>query len=309
MKISFVHDLSVSQSMGGAQLSNIEVIREGERRGHEINVINRRDYKFRYLEGSDLVILSTLRGFDKKFIKYISEKYPFIRYEHDYVCVSAGKAYQGMTKECMLSNHRCERCPYNFYKELFEKSILNIFLSPLHRDKHFLAFGNIIEPNYCFPSPVVVERFYPDVGRRRIKGSYLYVGSIAKHKGMDTIAAFIRKNPKSVFTMVGELRKECEYLKELPNCNLVPGVSQAKLSKFYSAAEKFLHFPLWDEPFGRTVMEAYLSGCEIITNHRVGAMSYGWDLSKMDEIREIIRNSPKKLWERIEKAISEPRLP
>ena len=41
----------------------------------------------------------------------------------------------------------------------------------------------------------------------------------------------------------------------------------------------FVHLPRWPEPQGRTVAEAALCGCELKTNDRVGATSFGLDLA------------------------------
>jgi hypothetical protein len=62
----------------------------------------------------------------------------------------------------------------------------------------------------------------------------------------------------------------------------------------------FIHLPNWTEPFGRVVMEAYLSGCELIVNDKIGAMSFDWDYSDYDEVKDKLQSSVKKFWQVVE---------
>lgn len=43
------------------------------------------------------------------------------------------------------------------------------------------------------------------------------------------------------------------------------------LPEILARYKTFVHLPIWIEPFGRAVVEAWASGCEIVTNRLVGA--------------------------------------
>jgi hypothetical protein len=59
--------------------------------------------------------------------------------------------------------------------------------------------------------------------------------------------------------------------------------------------ETFVHLPLAFESEGRAVMEAVLSGCQVVTNDLVGITSVPeWDVA--DVLRERIAAAPGAYW-------------
>ena len=64
-------------------------------------------------------------------------------------------------------------------------------------------------------------------------------------------------------------------------------------------AKNFVFLPRWPEPQGRVVIEAALSGCQLITNERVGATSFDFDISKPQNLND----STQELWQAIEKIV------
>jgi len=107
----------------------------------------------------------------------------------------------------------------------------------------------------------------------------MFVGNLHDGKGVIQIIEYAKKNPSVVFDFY--YARSADYLvrqlKSLPNCNLIGFVPKEKIYENYNKYEYFIHIPMHFESFGRAVGEAYLSGCKLLVNDRVGALSYGWD--------------------------------
>jgi hypothetical protein len=78
-------------------------------------------------------------------------------------------------------------------------------------------------------------------------------------------------------------------------------VPHDQLPALYNRAQTFAHLPRWYEPMGRVVIEASLCGCEVVTNDRVGAMSF--------PVRErsdpsLIRTHGELFWDEFESAVA-----
>jgi hypothetical protein len=61
-------------------------------------------------------------------------------------------------------------------------------------------------------------------------------------------------------------------------------------------AKSFVFLPRWPEPQGRVVIEAALCGCRLITNDRVGATSFPFDISRIDHFKGATAD----FWDKIE---------
>jgi glycosyltransferase involved in cell wall biosynthesis len=79
-------------------------------------------------------------------------------------------------------------------------------------------------------------------------------------------------------------------------------VDQRDLPSLYNRARIFAHLPAWNEPMGRTVVEAALCGCELVLNGRVGVTSY--DAAEWRDPRVIMRN-PDRFWQDFESAFAD----
>jgi glycosyltransferase involved in cell wall biosynthesis len=121
---------------------------------------------------------------------------------------------------------------------------------------------------------------------------YLYVGSITEYKGYDNIKK--RFGHLSDFWFVGHnatneklFGRHIEYI---PN-NEIPIL--------LNRAKNFVHLPVWMEPMGRTVVEAALCGCNIISNDNVGALSFPFDIANP----EMIKGSARLFWDELLKRV------
>jgi glycosyltransferase involved in cell wall biosynthesis len=129
-----------------------------------------------------------------------------------------------------------------------------IGMSPLHlseMEKHLhIKFG---PKGYAYLQEIDTELFRNLNLKRTIEN--LYTGSINAAKGVDIIRA--------------------KY-KDLAICNNLP---YEDMPEWYNSSINYVFEPRWFEPFNRGAAEAALCGCNLVTNEKVGALSFGKNLA------------------------------
>jgi glycosyltransferase involved in cell wall biosynthesis len=136
--------------------------------------------------------------------------------------------------------------------------------------------------------PMVDADRFRELGRAR-DIDVLYVGVISRAKGYYSL---LERFGADRLTLAGR-----SLLDEPVAGTYLGEVSQEDLPGLYNRARTFAHLPEWDEPMGRTVVEAALCGCEIVTNERVGVASY-----PDEEWRSAaaVRGNPARFWDDLE---------
>lgn len=179
----------------------------------------------------------------------------------------------------------------SYVRDLFSKSRLNIFVSPLHCNTS-LKILNLDQapPSYILKPTVDYKKFFNKNLIRDIE--YLFVGVIGEAKGLNEMR---QRFSNSDIHFAGKL---------FPGATLDFGtyhgsVAYDHIPSLMNRAKNFVFLPRWPEPQGRVVIEAALCGCNLITNDRVGATSFPFDISNPENFI----NPTQELWEEIEKII------
>lgn len=273
MKVLWIADFDVKDHKGGAQQTNAEMIRAGRKRGHTIKLSTGGsviDFKGRY----DVVILNNISKYERGEIERLVDSYPCIRYEHD---------------------HWVARN----YPELYEKVKHTIFLSQLHKDTVEDYTKTKIRNYSLIPSPIDSKKF--GLGEDREQNSVLWAGNFCEAKGSKGFLEYVKDDPNFKFYVAG-WGVDVSLLKDIENVEFVGELETNELIEYYQKCEYFYHRPVWHEPFGRTVLEAYFCGCNLLLNGNVGAMSWDWDFSNYDEIKKNVQ-SEDKFWKVIENEV------
>jgi len=132
-------------------------------------------------------------------------------------------------------------------------------------------------------SSVFSPECYSEDVRSRLGGAgktvFLYVGRIAKEKGLDTLAKAIRiinekHKDEIVFTFTGD----GPYLKELEEMNIPNAVftgflQKKELAEIYASSDVFV-FPSGTETFGNVLLEAMSSGLPVICTDSGGVTDF-----------------------------------
>jgi glycosyltransferase involved in cell wall biosynthesis len=136
--------------------------------------------------------------------------------------------------------------------------------------------------NILVPPHVPID-FY-DKGLQRLN-KIMFAGNIHEGKGILEIIDYAKNNPQIIFDFYFQRGSPhlLTQLKKLPNCNLVGYVEKEKIFENYNKYEYFIHIPSHKEAFGRAVAEALLCGCKLISNSKIGVLSYNWSY---DELRK-----------------------
>ncbi len=299
LRLNYIAYLDPFVYGGGAELIYRQLIEHGRVRGHDIRVSARRWGRASMFLGSridlhrepDLTILADLWNvpnrpwrLDMRLIERVvaSGRYVHIAGAWVDLCRRPDFPCGGCPERCP------DACGRDRARWLYRNAIAGFFHSPLHRDRTIQVLGDGVLKNARLIYPCIdTNRFYNKHRERDIE--YLYVGVISNYKGYQNIKQQFGHRRDFVFVgrnVTGE-KLFGEHWGVLP---------QAQLPDLYNRAKRFVHLPEWVEPGGRGVVEAALCGCELVTNEKVGAMSFDMDISDPSEIRK----SPDSFWDDIQ---------
>lgn len=306
---------------GGGEMISRALMEYGILKGHQIKLSSVRPRKVDFFEKPDLTIfidvfnightyksLGGWRSFPKKFIEEMMRKSPFVHMTNAYTdvcnlpylpCSGDGlseckvKLEIGLTKKIQIRDlsNQCfakQKLPLSLY----EKSNLNIYLSPLHQRICERLLGNTNLPESYIVRPMIdTKRFYNMNMKRDI--DYLFMGIVGEAKGLKEIRE--KYKDKNIW-LIGKKSPETvvdfgTYLNHVP---------YEDVPKYMNRAKHFVFLPRWPEPQGRVISEAALCGCEIIGNDNVGALSFDHDLSNAENYHDVEAD----FWQRIERVVA-----
>ena len=262
---------------GGAELSEALVIKVGRDCGYLIDVVptsRSKDVILKSLEIADLVVLGNLWGLDPASMSPIlrllyEDRKPYVKYEHD---------------------HR-ELSRPEFSRYLFRNSRLNVFLSPIHLKNHQEVLGC---EGIMLPLAVDVDAFKPVEGVERVPNTAL-VSNVRSFKSWTALQAYVNDHPEITFDVLVD--EGCPVTGQ--NVKPLPMVPHEIMPRLYSAHEYLVHLLDGWGAGERVVIEACLCGCKIVANEKVGHLSWGWDLTDTEGLREKVRKAPYEFWKRI----------
>jgi glycosyltransferase involved in cell wall biosynthesis len=308
VKVAWLSYLDAGVFDGGGELQQRVLLDEGRRRGHAISespFLRRRPQRAmrraRLLRGvsvdwdADLFVLANLRNGGP-----LTLEYPADAIERALASGRAAVFEDAWVDVCrfdMPCGGRPERCvpecERTWSRELYSRSEIAIFTTPMHRDMIVGVLGDDVVPHKrVLVGPLIDVDMFKQLGLER-DIDVLYVGTIKEDKGYDALLE--RFGPERM-TFVGPnyLGRDVEgtYLGPLPH---------DQLPQLFNRARTFAHLPRWNEPMGRTVVEAKLCGCDVVTNERVGATTL--DPSDWTD-PETIRRHPQRFWESIESMVT-----
>jgi len=287
MRILWLQDYDIFSFQGGAEMNDAIHFAEGMRRGHDMKLINASSPFWQ----ADLLIISNCVSFDKTRIANMVKSTPTVFFHHDYIFCKY-RLYYPMIEFC----GKCENA--KFWLELYLQAKLNIWLSPLHREATLVALPELTESKYALvPSAIKPEPFinHPDLPRL---DAFLSVHSLMPFKGMDNMLNFAALHPENQFHVINP-----EQIQVPGNMRIIPPVTYNEMPKLYHSYKYYIELPSTPQPFNRTVAEAKLSGCKVITNKLMGAASWDWFKEDSETMATHLLDAPNKFWTAIEEAV------
>jgi len=263
-----------AEKIGGAEISNKTIIKAGRELGHSIKVITPQEFHMEPLLEADVIVLNGFYAFSDSQLQTLyyamyEKQIPYVRYEHDHREISEGDMRQ------------LSRKPFiGFPRRLFTRSLLNIFISPLHFQEFVKALGPDIEehPYFMLPPAVDPRHFYFRGGERNPKLVVNTTGQLLQRKGLIEVVSFARANTQFEIEVYTTKRWNniIEMLNTVHNIKVCDPVSYDELPTVYSRAVATIHFPEFFEDCGRTPIEGALCGNKILSNKATGAMHFGF---------------------------------
>jgi hypothetical protein len=141
------------------------------------------------------------------------------------------------------------------------KPDLAIFCSPLQRD--YMGLEGV-----CIPPALNLSAFKPNRQHRR-NGKREGTCSIAQWRNPGKGAFLIEEwaEANGPVTVYGE----GEFFPRGPNIDFMGPLDQAAVAQTLWEYERFVFLPFEQEPYCRSVVEAWAAGCEVVTNDLIGA--------------------------------------
>lgn len=268
--ILFLHDTNIDTPRG-AELTIKELMEIGSHKGFKISIDLLKNFETskKKINHSDLVVLnSTSRcDFEIELLNYLmTSSVPYIKLEFDYnFCIRRNIlcTVDRNVKSC------CNPDKFHIYRKLFSNSKLNIFQSPKHYQAHFDFYGEAVAEHLIMPPTVQVEKLKP----AEIKQDHTipFFGDLNYMKGGDAYVDFALEHPEMKFTVYGENRLR----REMPeNISFHKPITNIEVLEILGKTKYFFCQPVWPEPSGRLAAEAFLSGCEMIINEKIGTFSF-----------------------------------
>lgn len=299
LRLNYVAHLDPFVYGGGAELTYRLLIEHGRARGHDIRVSARRWGPSSVVLGQrgdlhrdpDLTFLVDLWNVpqhpwrvDRRLVERVVASGRYVHVEGAWVDICKRPYFP-----CDGDPRRCpDACGHARARWVYGNAMAAAFWSPLHRDRALSVLGDGVVKRSLLIRPCIdTARFFDRQLARDIE--YLYVGVISEYKGYGHLKERFGDRDDFVFVgknITGE-RLFGRHLGSFPH---------DQLPLLYNRARHFVHLPDWVEAQGRTVVEAALCGCSLITNDKVGATSFDFDIGDPDEIRK----SPDLFWDDIE---------
>jgi len=155
--------------------------------------------------------------------------------------------------------------------------------SPMHAMIWAGIYPDVGDKLIILDPPVPVDKFHHSTDK--VPNTYAYVGTIAKGKGFDRCATFVR-NRGGQLMAVGDVHHTID-MEDYKDVQYYGSLPYDSVPNFIRRCQCLIHLPTWPEPQGRIITEGLLLGSLVIGNTRVGALSYEWlrdyvSISKQD---------------------------
>lgn len=290
--ILFLHDTAL-ETPRGAELTINELILLGIKKGYSVSVDLLKDFSEtkKHIKDANLVIInSTSRcGYEQDLISYITNQdVPFIKVEYDYnFCVRRNIlcTVDPKVKSC------CNTNKFHLYRRLFSKSKLTVFQSPKHYKAHYEFYGKALGNYFIMPPTVAVDKL--KISKNKDEKHIPFFGDLNYLKGGHEYVTYAEKHPNLNFKVYGanRLRRELP-----PNISFHAPIKNEQVLEILGKTKTFICKPIWPEPSGRLAAEAFLSGCELITNDRVGTFSFDFYPDNKQEAISEMKKAPQLFW-------------
>ena len=210
---------------------------------------------------------------------------------HDYWPVCKVRLFYPMLAKCKTCYRKENWVP------ILAGAGLLVWLSPLHRKSWLYMCPELRRvPCAIIPSTVDPEMFYD---MKLPRAGNVAVNSGVEFKGRYVFYKYAEDRPREQFTLVGQADGRPPQ-----NVKLVGQVAYQGMNALYNSHETFVHLPENPMPFDRTIVEALLAGCKVVSNKNVGALSWPEIMSgDKDGIKVLMKSANSSFWAMAERVL------
>lgn len=222
----------------------------------------------RYINVPDLIHLQSVQGLE--LAKYLKSKHgtPIVYTSHS----------MGIVESEVTERDRSETNKQQ--EEIYELVDAIICPSRMERKRLIHYYPHLVDKVHVIPNGIDRNKIKPK--RKIIPNRILYVGRVARSKGLETLIRalpkVIKKRPKTILHVVGsgsssymgEMRQLISQLKLKQKVIFHPWMDQDELSRYYRGTT-IVVIPSHYESFGMVVVEALAHATPVIVTTAVGA--------------------------------------
>ena len=273
MKLVFIADVFADEIPGGGELVNEEVIRLLVKQGHTVERIKSQQVTVDYITSKNSegysFILGNFLGLNPQTANALTAT-EYILYEHDHKYISTRdpskfKDYlapkEHIINEFFYNNAKAVLCQSKGHADIVSKNLPNatvVNLSCSVWDEKFIEY--------------ITNLKVTDSSRK------------------STVAILESNNPTK-----NQMKAEFYCQKNNISYDLISAPNPTELLKKLTEYDSLVFFPSVYETFCRTVVEAKIAGCKIITNpNLLGVASEEWFGKGREEILKKIQQAPEK---------------
>ncbi len=282
MRVLFVSDFTLEQRVGGAQVSNDLIIKEGRRLGYEIIEHDFTSSIIDFLSPCDLLVSSNLEAINKftpSKLDFIIKHPNHIRLEHD---------------SCLYLDNPLRQ-------QLFESSKLNFFLSDFHVSFFRQFYGDYfknVEINY---DPIDVEVFSGEAEEKEY--DIVYCGYLHPLKGVSNLIKYAIENKDRTIDVFGwaDPTTPPTLFDDISNINYGGPKDYSEIPSTLKKAKAIYHHPIVNEPFCRMVAEALLCGVTEVIGAKEKIGSYlEFEKVGREEFAKKCSEATQNFWNKVE---------
>lgn len=299
--ILFLHDTNLNTPRG-AELTIKSLISLGKTKKYQVLLNNLKDFKSLKLDlvKSDLVILngSSKCTFELELLQYLLEKkIRYVKVEYDYnFCVRRNIL-------CTITNkitNCCNNNKFHLYRNIFSKSVFNVFQSPKHYQSHVYFYGEAVKTHLIMPPTVSISNLKP-VAKKQ-DHTIPFFGDLSYLKGGNAYLDYAKNNTHKKFVVYGRNLLEDEIPE---NVSFHDPISNTEVLEILGKTKTFFCKPVWPEPSGRLAAEAFLSGCNILSNENIGTFSFNFYPNHKAQAAKEMEAAPEIFWDKIDHALKQ----
>ncbi len=289
-----LHDTSLSLKRG-AELTILDFLDEAKRQNLsvEVDLLHNFDETKAKIDKSNVVILCSSINcrYETNLLNFlIDNSIKYVKVEFDYNFCTRRNI---LCKLDTSVQSCCDPNKYHLFRNVFVNAQINFFQSPKHLQSHQDFFGEAIVNPVILPPTIAVSNL--KISKEKSE-TIPFFGDLNYIKGGNHFIESAINHPNKKYVVYGENHLHDTIPNNVTFKNLI---ENSEVLEILGKTKEIIIKPNWLEPSGRLAAEAFLSGCEILTNENVGTWSFDFYPNNHSQAIKEIERTPSNFWNKI----------